>query len=411
PPVITKLGVYNRAISVYDQQPQIVVVKRSGDVFAIPKGIIHTGFRRVGFSIAANDRVSASTNPNGIYSAALEFDGEAIVGFALDSIGYDATSYVDAQVDFKHKAEGGGYLQQLFRLPGNHGPVYHRVKGDGTIDLWDTAVHRVKITVEDARKNKSVLIFSLQYNGMEPLKEDRKTIFAPETVNVLEQPDFEVYLPEDALYDSVRPVFSRSQEIPAGGITRSFVFGDPSVPLHGHGRVRLRLPALVEGLSEKMVVEEQSKSRLDILPATIEPGAGPSGWAGADFDQFGRFRVIVDTQPPSISGLLSADTTVIVQNQPILINVRDNSGVRAFTGKIDGRWVLFTNDKKKTWIYRPDVHVAEGAHRLSVTATDIVGNVTVREGWIRWSAIPVPRKRPPLIKHKKNKRNDAKTRR
>jgi hypothetical protein len=45
---------------------------------------------------------------------------------------------------------------------------------------------------------------------------------------------------------------------------------------------------------------------------------------------------------------------------------------------LDGKWLRFSNDKGKTFIYKFDEHCSAGAHELKINVADCVGNVTER---------------------------------
>jgi hypothetical protein len=55
----------------------------------------------------------------------------------------------------------------------------------------------------------------------------------------------------------------------------------------------------------------------------------------------------------------------------------DNSDeIVDFTALLDGKWLLFSNDKGKTFIYNFDKYCAPGEHSLKLIVKDIVGNTT-----------------------------------
>ena len=127
PPAIVKLAVYNRGRSVYEQSPLLIALKNSDSGYIIPKfPVMKTGFSKLSFAIQAYDRVSGSTNPNGIYAAKLFVDEQPQVAFVLDSLDYNETVYLNAHVDYKHRHNGGAWLQHLSKLPGDAGAAYKK---------------------------------------------------------------------------------------------------------------------------------------------------------------------------------------------------------------------------------------------------------------------------------------------
>ena len=160
PPNLVKLAMYDRSCSIYEQTPLFFSLKNTDSGYIIPKlPVIKTGLNKISFAIQAYDRLTNSKNPNGIYSAELFFDDEPLISFSLDSIDYRETQYINAHIDYRYRYDGGPFLQHLSQLPGDHGPVYKKINGDGVIIFQDTNLHSVRIEVKDASFNTSQLNF------------------------------------------------------------------------------------------------------------------------------------------------------------------------------------------------------------------------------------------------------------
>jgi len=65
----------------------------------------------------------------------------------------------------------------------------------------------------------------------------------------------------------------------------------------------------------------------------------------------------------------------------IVFQPDDNFGVRSFRAELDGKWLRFTNDKGRSYIYIFDQRCPYGIHELKVTVDDLVGNSTVKT-WV-----------------------------
>jgi hypothetical protein len=170
---------------------------------------------------------------------------------------YDETEYVNAHIDYAYRYNGGGYFQQLFKLPGDNGRVYRVKSNDERIVLSDTNIHSIKIEISDAKQNTSVLNFNVQYSDSLAalIKYNSRPPYAPGYVNVFEQNDFEVYLPDNCLYDSMAPVFFRSYEPGAAAVSSQFQFCDASIPVHGRINVRIKPTVPIpDDLRKKIVI-------------------------------------------------------------------------------------------------------------------------------------------------------------
>ena len=62
----------------------------------------------------------------------------------------------------------------------------------------------------------------------------------------------------------------------------------------------------------------------------------------------------------------------------ISFNVRDNlQGIKNVRAELDGKWLRFTNDKYKAFIYQFDEKCLSGPHVLKVSGEDEAGNKTI----------------------------------
>jgi hypothetical protein len=71
---------------------------------------------------------------------------------------------------------------------------------------------------------------------------------------------------------------------------------------------------------------------------------------------------------------------------------------RSFRAELDGRWLMFSNDKARSFIYSFDEQCPYGVHELKVRVEDIVGNVTEKTWWFKKYPYTPP---PPKKKKKK----------
>ena len=332
------------------------------------------------------------TNPNGIYSAKISLDDDPLIEFVLDSMDYDETDYVNAHIDYKYRYRGGSYLQQLFKLPGDNGRDYRLKSGDGTIDLTDSKVHEVVIEISDIKGNTSSLKFKVQYdrNLSSQVNYKAHRYFVPNYVNVFEQNDFEVYLPENCLYDSIQPVFYRTGKPASNAVSARFQFCDAYIPFHGLISIRIKPNADISASSKNKIVIKQTDSK----GTSFKKAEWERDWLAARFGDFGSYEAFIDDQPPTINELGRGDTVDLSASKRIVFYPKDNTGIKNFRVELDGQWLRFTNDKAAAWIYYFDERCPFGVHRLTVRIEDIAGNVTRKEWWFKRHHYTPPKKKP-----------------
>jgi hypothetical protein len=368
---------------VYEQTPQLISLKKTDSGYIIPKiPVLLTGLRKLSFGIQAYDRMSGSNNADGIYSAKLLVDDRLASEFVIDSISYDETSYMNAHIDYRLRFNGGVFLQHLARLPGDFGGVYREIEGDGVVNLEDTTIHRISIDVRDAKNNISVLNFFIQFNDSlaqlaDALPSNRES-FAPVQVNTLEKTDFEAYLQEGCLYDTLHPVYSRRNSSGAYAVSATHQLNDGSFPLHADISVRIK---------PDRPIPEEWKDRLLIQKSghgtSTRVAEWQGAWLSAKFGDLGTFQAYADIIAPTINPPGKGDTINLSAATRIVFTPADNFGIKSFRAELNGQWLRFTNDKSRNWIYVFDERVPYGVHELKVTVSDLVGNTTTKTWWFK----------------------------
>ncbi len=411
PPVLFRLAMYDRSRSVFEQSPQLFSLKKTDSGYIIPKiPVLKTGLSKVSFALQMIDKMNGGGSDNGVYSAELYLDDEPQIAFVLDSIDYNETEYINAHIDYRHDYNGGVFLQHLSQLSGHNGAEYKQLKNNGVVDLGDTLVHNISIDVKDPYGNTSQLNFSIQHDDSISVNGfyNNNPKFIPNRENVLKKSGFEVYMPETCLYDSVPVVYGNTSYT---GISEGHTFGNPAYPVHGVFTVQLKPNnPISKQAEEKLVIALSGGKRNQIKKAAFQ-----NGWITAKFGDFGNFQAYTDFSPPSINSLGSGDTVNLSSASRIVFTPTDNFGIKSFRAEVyscpsdstgflcdslpaEYKWLRFTNDKNRNWIYKFDDRVPYGVYKLKATAEDLVGNITVREWWFKRKEYVAPPTKKKVVK-------------
>jgi hypothetical protein len=86
----------------------------------------------------------------------------------------------------------------------------------------------------------------------------------------------------------------------------------------------------------------------------------------------------LDTEPPLIITAFK-DGANLSKSSRISLTIKDNFGVyKNFRAELDGKWLLFTNDKERAFIYKFDEHCPKGKHELKISVENEVGSRSVK---------------------------------
>lgn len=376
-PDIYKLAVYDRSISTYEQTPQLYPLKKVNGVYIPATLLLSINTGKVSFGIISSDRSTGSANKNGIFEARLFDNDNEVISFRMDSISYDETRYLNAHIDYRLRNNRGPYVQHLSRLPGYTNGIYQPVSGDGVIRLVDSSEHWFRIEVLDAGGNKSVLSFGIKRNTNQakitnPPSPYHQKNFYPGMINVFENDKISFYLPEKCLYDSFRFQYQEMATVSGYPVYR---IHNNSVPLQVAFPIKIKA-TIPESLKNKVVISRTWNGKSDFQKAASIGFFGES-WYLARFREFGYFQVMVDTIPPVINAVGFKEGMNCSRQKRLVFTVSDNTEeLKKFTATLDGKWIRFSNDKGRSFVYPFDEQCTPGTHELILSVEDQVGNRT-----------------------------------
>jgi hypothetical protein len=375
PPKLLRLAVYDRTRSVYEQSPRLFPVKAvSGSRYLPTPSVITVASPLVSFAIGAWDTQTGSSNLNGIFESTLLVDDEPVVAFRMDNISYNDTRDLNAHIDYKTKNQGGPFLQHMSELPGYANSIYKRKKGNGVVDISDGEVHAVAIVVKDASGNTSTLNYKIRYNEADqeaPVVSDKK--FYPMMMDGFESPECEFYLGERCLYDSVHIRYTKAANSNSQVVSSIHTIGAAYIPIRDSMLVRIQpIRPLTDAEKARTLMQWFAGSKKEVQKVQWQ-----GNWASARFRDLGNFQLVIDVEPPAITPVGFANGSDLSKAVRIVFNVDDNfDRVKNVRPELDGKWLRFTNDKGRTFIYTFDEKCIAGHHQLKIRAEDEAGNVT-----------------------------------
>lgn len=388
PPVIKQVAIYDRSISTYFQVPQLYTTRKTDSGYFLKPKKILTGNRMLSFAIGAIDQVNGSAGANGIFGAVIYFDNKPQIQYLVDNINYRESEYVNAHIDWKYKFNGGPYLQHLSRLPGYKNGVYTNVNGTGIIKLNDTLVHSVKIVVFDTEDNHSSIFFDIQYKeSLELIKKNNTPVkqLIPGKVNTIKESEFEVTMPENSFYDTLPLVYFKHNIFSKGAVSAQHRLNDPQYPVHEPFNVRIKPTSVIlDSLKGKVLMQRAPLVTGGQGRKTIKRVQWQNEWATASFGDFGNFQLFLDETDPELkSPVAEKDTMDFSALTRIKLTPTDNFGIRSFRAELNGKWLQFSNDKARDYIYVFDEQCPYGVHQLKIRVEDLVGNYTEKIWWFK----------------------------
>lgn len=376
-PRLVRLSMYDRTNSTYEQDGKIYALKAlsAGKYVSSPETIVSAS-PLVSFAFTGYDSHNGSPNMNGVFRAVLKMNGKPVTEFLMDNISYNDTRYLNAHIDYKYKEKGNPYLQHLSELPGFRNSIYTHHAGNGVVDISDGKTHAMEVMVYDVHNNLSVINFKVRYNGaVISSGRNKGRMFYPNMLEGFEAPECEFYITEKGLYDSARITYAQGASEPQAVSATHFI-GQSYIPLHEAMTIRIKADSMIpDSLRAKTLMQWKSGNRSGVSKVEWF-----DNWASAKFREFGSFRLVIDTIPPEIVPSGFTNGSNLSKANRIVFSVRDNMGsYRNVRTELNGKWLKFTNDKSRLFIYKFDDQCPRGENILRISAEDAAGNTVVKE--------------------------------
>jgi hypothetical protein len=133
---------------------------RLKNVYTIQKPIEVHG--DIGLLVMGYDRLNGASNRNGIPHLNAELDSIEIMSITIDKVPFSKTRDVLCYRDYQIKVQQNKSFRKLYIDDGNELNIFNHHKNKGIISIRDTLIHDVKITLQDASSNKTIIHLKLK---------------------------------------------------------------------------------------------------------------------------------------------------------------------------------------------------------------------------------------------------------
>ena len=372
-PVPTKLAIYNRDGSIYNDSPALIRL--------IPKNNIYTPandtllvYDNTGLGLEVNDYMNGSDNTLAFYTAEWLVDDVLQGRIRLDNIGYEETRYLHAYADYKTKELRNTWIQCLFRLPGNAlGHIYEELNQDnGQIIMPDNEVHKVAIKLTDAGGNMSIVQCYIR-RGRTPFAAPCNEVWKAATTNASHNPNIDYTLDSKVLYDDLCTIYTTKDAGTA--LSDKLQLGMAYTPAHHYFDLKIKPNKAIPFALRNKIAMRYSDGKNESGRGTMQLD---KGWYKASVRNFGYYWLVADTTAPVIKPAIAWKED---QSKTTRISFRitdEITSVKTCSATLDDAWILF-EQHDDNWFYEMDTHCPKGKHKLTITATDECGNIASRD--------------------------------
>jgi hypothetical protein len=333
---------------------------------------------KIAFSINVDDYMDGVGNVYGVKELSMEVDGDELFHSHMDRFSFDETRYLNAWVDYEIWSEQRSFYTKTFVEPGNH-LRFITSKNRGVLTVDEPRIYHVVFHLTDAFGNTERVALDVtgKEQALAAVDADGTTPFYRQDDNRFGAKGIRLFIPGGCLYNNLN--FRHTATRDTSYLSDLHRLHDRPTPLHRPAQLSLYL--LQDTLQEKRqygIVFLRNKRR------TWIGGAYREGWMDATIRELGVYAITLDTVAPRITPV---EPALWVGKKVISFRLSDNlSGVKSYRGTIDGSYVLFEMDGKKSLIYYTfdRRRLTRGEHALSLTVEDECGNLSVYEAAFNW---------------------------
>lgn len=373
PPTVTAIGIYHLNGNPFSEKTPkefLSVTGAAGNYHLLKPQVLQLS-GNTGFGIAVIDQNSASHNRNGVYSIQMKLDGQTVYTFAVERFAFDQTHAVNAYTDYPAFLLTRRMIQKCFILPGSRISLYPQSINRGIIPFNDNQLHDVEFICKDVMGNTSTVKLKVQSNtsanNIAPLK-SLGTLMHYDDNNDFYNGKVRVQIMPGNLYDDLDFMYD-TQPMKPGAYSLTHRIHNKFTPIHDEYELWIKPDVDLGKYADKAVIVNAATGSIG--------GQYDGGFVKATAHAFGDFYVKIDSVPPVITPINIRNGSNLKAVSAIRLRMSDNlSGVKSFTGKIDGKWILVEwNFKTKILSYTFTADIAPGKHNFEFTVIDAKNNI------------------------------------
>lgn len=335
-------------------------------------------YGKIGFGIQASDYFDGTMSKCGINYLCLKIDGEEFFHLELNKFSFSDTRYINSIIDYESFIKSQRRYYKTWKDPGNKLDVFKIKSGDGSLEATDKQVHKVEIVVRDSYNNQSVLEFTIksEYKDLASSAKKNCEEFYYNQSNSFKADGIKLLCPKGSFYTNFcfEYAVTNTQTDPSLYSNIHQVHNN-TTPIHDPIKLSIKPERLPEELEVKaliVAIDKKTGARSSV------GGNFSGGYVSTEIKSFGSYVVAVDKTPPTINPLSIKDKITLTEPGQLRFRIRDNlSGIKSFTGTVDGEWVLFEYDSKNNLIsYKFDKERMKfnKKHQLKLVVTDDKNN-------------------------------------
>ena len=371
PPTIQNIYIYKFFRENKSKRKSIELIKNK-NLYTIIDTIKTNGMFGIGYR--GYDKQNSSYNRNGIYKRELIVNGEKKFSYKFDELIFPDGKKIDLLIDYEAFNFDKIRIKKLYQTIKSKFSFLEKDFKNGLFKVVEDSIYNVEIRFEDFYKNKSIVKIILIGDNKEDDLHFSKSDFKEKRYNPEEEynvkyESLNLKIPKNAFYEPTNLYFEYKLDTlmiekfttaPKRGLNIEFFLPEnlDSISLR-----QICIGKLNFGKKNKIQYVFGNKNDSLIRVKTISGG---------------RYFLTKDNKSPWIRPLNFKNGKWVNSLSKLKIRIGDNlSGIKKYTGYINGRWILMEYEPKRKLLFFDfnDIEFNDTKLKFNLIVEDMVGNV------------------------------------
>jgi len=370
-PEIKSVYVYNNVdINNYNSiDPIKLSLKKINDSIFKTKEINLEG--NSGFGINVFDRQDAANNKNGVYNISTYYNDELVNSIIYNGFLFEESILINTLIDFEHYINNKERVIKLFKTAGNNLSIYEK-ENNGLINVKPN-YSEFKIKISDIEKNSIFIIIPTNSEKKIILNQKKEkldlTIYNKKINNDLSynfiNGEQKINIPKNTFLQNVDLYINLSKD--------SLKIINPNIPVFKN--IKVIFPDSNSKKGNYLANLDKNKEE-----TFITSNLNANNNFEIKTKKLGTFFIKNDSIPPIIKNLNFKTGEWISNKNYLKLKILDKeTGIKKYSGTINGKWVLFEYEYKRDEIFYEfdKYYVNNTKNEVEITVEDMVGNISI----------------------------------
>ncbi len=378
-PILQGLMVYAREVDEQNQQKYYPLKKGKNKHYHFDKKTreIHT-YGAVSFGIQGLDHINGSYNRCGFFRVQLWIDDSLYYQHSMDTISFSQQHFVRNFLDYRQYHFNKRRVQRSTIDHNNKLQIYE--KGSGVFMPYK-ARHHIQYLVSDVKGNQASISFDIvpkayPEHANKELNKSKYPYILCDKAYVFHQDAFKINLPAKTFYTNQagfklaihkhKPAIP-DQQSPVYSIHDEGVAPSPHPVVIG-----VKLQDKQKQIASKLFWGQITEKQVNYISSTVKQDS-----LLGKLNFWGNYGIFIDTVAPSIKFKQISTSPTGKNSRRICFIIDDaESGIKDYSGTINGAWALFEHDPKTGQLFHTMKagDFTDSTISLKVKVTDHCGN-------------------------------------